>query len=800
MAIDYNSLFSSNFFTRAQVEVLIRLSELLIAEGGGGGGVSDPLKADKTLVLAVGTGLTGGGDLSANRTFSLDLSFLDGRYPKITDGKISAAVLPSIATSDSFPVASEAAMLALAANKGDIAIRSDVNKTFVLSAEPATTLANWLEMLTPGAAVASFAGRTGTVTPTAGDYTFAMIGSPPTTRAGYGITDAEGTIAAGTTAQYWRGDKSWQALDKAAVGLGNVDDTSDNAKPLGTAQLATLAAGTGAGLLGTLPPGTGGIVRDLNTVLHEGRLSLRGYALANGTDETASVQNWLNALAANNRKGYVPTGTYKIGDLSITGDHFDIECHPNAKFEALTGGTNPVIKFLSSTGTAAIPAGTVRWVGGKVDAAIRDYTTEGTGVAVLAQHFAKVTVRDATITGAADHEAGETAGKGGHGIRVYACGRGTVSGNTITGFREGVSVSGGTDTGTSDDGAGITVTDNDIVKCKYGVVATRAARDVIVEANRFDQCEEGVLATPGDTAVPAARVSVLGNRFYRPGKSMVHLRLQNGFTVAGNVALDFGYKLDGTTVHTAGTVRVINLEGCKGGEVQGNVIRMDALSAQSQTYGVHNTNYTFNSVTTEPQEVAVHNNNISGVETGASEAGATSTGNRYSENTFSQVTTEYADIPAAARPYGTYTPTATNVTNIAASVPGVAMWRRSGPDITVYVYGTVDPTATGNAEIELDLPVDPGYNFVNDYDLIGTSYSGTTGTGAHFIAKTGDRKARWLLNYETDVANHSWTGVFTYRTLPTVAAPPPPGGLSTLHLEDGTTPIHLEDGTTIIEV
>ncbi|HEV7382730.1 MAG TPA: hypothetical protein VGN64_23205, partial [Dyadobacter sp.] len=27
-------------------------------------------------------------------------------------------------------------------------------------------------------------------------------------------------IAAGTTAQYWRGDKTWQALDKAAVGLG----------------------------------------------------------------------------------------------------------------------------------------------------------------------------------------------------------------------------------------------------------------------------------------------------------------------------------------------------------------------------------------------------------------------------------------------------------------------------------------------------------------------------------------------------------------------------------------------------
>lgn len=35
----------------------------------------------------------------------------------------------------------------------------------------------------------------------------------------------EATIAAGTTAQYWRGDKSWQTLDKTAVGLSNVANT-----------------------------------------------------------------------------------------------------------------------------------------------------------------------------------------------------------------------------------------------------------------------------------------------------------------------------------------------------------------------------------------------------------------------------------------------------------------------------------------------------------------------------------------------------------------------------------------------
>lgn len=38
------------------------------------------------------------------------------------------------------------------------------------------------------------------------------------------VAGKEDALVAGTTAQYYRGDKSWQTLDKAAVGLTNVDD------------------------------------------------------------------------------------------------------------------------------------------------------------------------------------------------------------------------------------------------------------------------------------------------------------------------------------------------------------------------------------------------------------------------------------------------------------------------------------------------------------------------------------------------------------------------------------------------
>lgn len=47
-------------------------------------------------------------------------------------------------------------------------------------------------------------------------------------------------IITGTSAQYYRGDKTWQTLNKAAVGLANVDNTSDSAKPISTATQGAL--------------------------------------------------------------------------------------------------------------------------------------------------------------------------------------------------------------------------------------------------------------------------------------------------------------------------------------------------------------------------------------------------------------------------------------------------------------------------------------------------------------------------------------------------------------------------------
>lgn len=49
-------------------------------------------------------------------------------------------------------------------------------------------------------------------------------------------------ITAGTTSQYYRGDKTFQTLDKTAVGLSNVDNTSDANKPVSNATQTALNA------------------------------------------------------------------------------------------------------------------------------------------------------------------------------------------------------------------------------------------------------------------------------------------------------------------------------------------------------------------------------------------------------------------------------------------------------------------------------------------------------------------------------------------------------------------------------
>lgn len=58
------------------------------------------------------------------------------------------------------------------------------------------------------------------------------LNKPISTLTQSALNAKEGSITAGTTSQYWRGDKTWATHDKTSIGLANVDNTSDASKPI----------------------------------------------------------------------------------------------------------------------------------------------------------------------------------------------------------------------------------------------------------------------------------------------------------------------------------------------------------------------------------------------------------------------------------------------------------------------------------------------------------------------------------------------------------------------------------------
>ncbi|MBD8235671.1 hypothetical protein SOM46_09140 [Pseudomonas fluorescens] len=64
-----------------------------------------------------------------------------------SDGKLPVSQLPPLAINEVFTVATQAAMLALTAQRGDMAIRTDqAGQAYVLAADAPTVLANWIQI------------------------------------------------------------------------------------------------------------------------------------------------------------------------------------------------------------------------------------------------------------------------------------------------------------------------------------------------------------------------------------------------------------------------------------------------------------------------------------------------------------------------------------------------------------------------------------------------------------------------------------------------------------------------------
>lgn len=120
----------------------------------------------------------------------------------LSGGVIPSSQMPPLAINEVFPVASQAAMLALTAQRGDVALRTDLDPDgwFVLTTDSPSTLADWVQITAVGA-VSSIAGKTGAVSLVPSD-----VGAQPVDADLTGI--AAQTFAGGTIPR--------------ATGVGNV--------------------------------------------------------------------------------------------------------------------------------------------------------------------------------------------------------------------------------------------------------------------------------------------------------------------------------------------------------------------------------------------------------------------------------------------------------------------------------------------------------------------------------------------------------------------------------------------------
>ena len=218
-----------------------------------------------------------------------------------SSGLVPSNQLPAIAITNTFVVASQAAMLALTAQTGDVAIRTDLSQSFILTADPASTLANWQQLLSPPDAVTSVDGRVGAVTLT---DKYAQLATANTFTGGVQqIT----TASASTIGQIIKGSTS------QTVSLQQWQDST------GAVQASMSAAGSlSVNYVQNLGV-TGGYLDFLtNSPRFVQRLSTSiGVIVRGAASQSANLQEWQDStatvLASVNASGF---GTF--GNLTVT--------------------------------------------------------------------------------------------------------------------------------------------------------------------------------------------------------------------------------------------------------------------------------------------------------------------------------------------------------------------------------------------------------------------------------------------------------------------------------------------------
>ncbi len=199
---------------------------------------------------------------------------------------------------------------------------------------------------------------------------------PVSTATQTALDSKENSITPGTSSQYYRGDKTFQTLDKTAVGLSNVDNTSDSNKPVSTATQTALDYKADTSSLATVA--TSGSYNDLSS-----KPTLGTAAAQNSTAFATSAQGTLADTA-------VQPGD--LSDVATSGDYNDLSNKPTipaAQVNSDWNATSGVSEILNKPTIPTVPVQSVNTETGNVVLSASDVGADASGSAAQALIDAK---------------------------------------------------------------------------------------------------------------------------------------------------------------------------------------------------------------------------------------------------------------------------------------------------------------------------------------------------------------------------------------------------------------------------